>query len=303
MSDNDFIQLKHEIAKAYPGFEQNVTSAWASIVEELGRVTVDIAKLGPDYIPVIDNSSLNNISADQLKELKRKGSFVVRNVVPQSEAQAWRQGLLEFVHANPNAEGTPAENPQYFQIFYTKPQVQARAHPNVLATQTWCNNLYSSSSTMETVDLDAPLTYVDRFRMRQPGFAWSAHPPHMDGGSIERWLDPTFRSCFESILKGNWREYNPYSLKGRIGARTSSKGLPNQASIFRTFQGWMAISETAPNQGTLQVFPDVLLSTSYIMLRPFFTPTLSPSEDGYLNAENWKFGECFDEGDSNRDDY
>jgi hypothetical protein len=65
----------------------------------------------------------------------------------------------------------------------------------------------------------------------------------------------------------------------------------------------MAISETAPNQGTLQVFPDVLLSTSYIMLRPFFTPTLRPSEDGYLNAENWKFGECFDKGDSNRDDY
>jgi hypothetical protein len=112
----------------------------------------------------------------------------------------------------------------------------------------------------------------------------------MDGGSIERWQDPVFRSCFEHILKGDWRAHDAYSLKGRLGARTSMKGLPNQASIFRTFQGWLALSDTAPQEGTLKVFPDILLSTAYIILRPFFTCTVDPSDPNALDAENWKFG-------------
>ena len=49
-------------------------------------------------------------------------------------------------------------------------------------------------------------------------------------------------------------------------------------------------SETAPTQGTLYVYPDVLLSNAYIILRPFFSPTvLSNSKDIY-DANNWKFG-------------
>jgi hypothetical protein len=129
--------------------------------------------------------------------------------------------------------------------------------------------------------------------MRQPGFAWGAHPPHMDGGAIERWRDPRFRSCFESILNGDWKGYDSYSLKGRIGSVTSTPGQPNQASIFRTFQGWLAVSETAPNEGTLKVFPAVQLSTPYIILRPFFSCTVDPSDPNALDASNWKFGELF----------
>ena len=52
-------------------------------------------------------------------------------------------------------------------------------------------------------------------------------------------------------------------------------------------------SETAPNQGTLQVFPDVMLSNTYIILRPFFKPISDGlSEADLLKAENWKFGQC-----------
>lgn len=48
------------------------------------------------------------------------------------------------------------------------------------------------------------------------------------GGSIERWEDPTFRKCFEDILTGNWREHDPYALRGRLDARSSLYGRPNQ---------------------------------------------------------------------------
>lgn len=290
MTTDPFVQLKHDIASFYPDFERRATQAWNEVLEELSAVTTEIAKQGPSYVPIIEYDQLNSLSTETIAELKRKGTFVVRNVVPTPEASQWREDLQEWIRSNPNAEGTPADNPQYFQIFYTKPQVAARAHPNVLAVQTWCNHLYTHSSEAEPVDLDTPLTYVDRFRMRQPGFAWGAHPPHMDGGAIERWRDPKFRTAFEKVLQGDWRQHNPYHLKGRIGARTSTAGQPNQASIFRTFQGWLAVSDTGPGEGTLKVFPDILLSTAYIILRPFFTCTVDPSDPAALSPKNWKFG-------------
>lgn len=113
----------------------------------------------------------------------------------------------------------------------------------------------------------------------------------MDGGAIERWRDPVFRQAFEQVLKGDWRKHDPYHLKGRVGARTSTEGQPNQASIFRTFQGWLAVSDTGPGEGTLKVFPDILLSTAYIILRPFFSPTVGASDSDALDAKNWEFGE------------
>jgi hypothetical protein len=291
MTTDSFVHIKHDIASFYPDFESRATEAWHEVLSELAQTTSDISNEGPSYVPIIDFNSLGTLSSDDLARLKRRGTFVLRNVVPRDEASQWKEDLRDFVSKNPNAEGTPADNPQYFQIFYTKPQVAARAHSNILAAQTWCNQLYSHSSEAEPVDLSAPLTYVDRFRMRQPGFAWGAHPPHMDGGAIERWRDPTFRSAFEKILQGDWRSHNPYSLKGRVGARTSTEGQPNQASIFRTFQGWLAVSDTGPGEGTLKVFPDILLSSAYIMLRPFFSSTVEPDHPKALDAANWKFGE------------
>lgn len=291
MSSESLIQLKRDIASHYPDFEARATKAWSEVLDELATVSRDIAKEGPSYVPVIDYSELHSLPSAQLDQLKRRGTFVVRNVVPRGEAAGWRDELREWITSNPNAEGTPAENPQYFQIFYTKPQVRARAHANVLDVQTWCNKLYTHSSAAEPVDLETPLTYVDRFRMRQPGFAWGAHPPHMDGGAIERWRDPVFRQAFEQVLQGDWRKHNPYHLKGRIGAKTSTEGQPNQASIFRTFQGWLAVSDTGPGEGTLKVFPDILLSTAYIILRPFFSPKSAASGDDALAAGNWQFGE------------
>lgn len=120
----------------------------------------------------------------------------------------------------------------------------------------WLNNLYhlKSGNLIEGVDLSTPLTYADRFRIRHPGGDWNFHPPHVDGahfryidscqfemlifvylgGSIERWEDQNFRTCFEAILSGNWREHDPFDLEGRLNARSSMYGRPNQVSQSTT---------------------------------------------------------------------
>ena len=66
---------------------------------------------------------------------------------------------------------------------WTRPQLQARAHPNVLKASVWLNNLYrvKSGKTLDGVDLSVPLTYADRFRIRHPGGHWGYFPPHVDG--------------------------------------------------------------------------------------------------------------------------
>ena len=50
------------------------------------------------------------------------------------------------------------------------------------------------------------------------------------------------------------------------------------------------MSETAPTQGTLKVFPDVLLSNAYIILRPFFRLVASSDFQNPMDPRNWEYG-------------
>ncbi|KAF8813418.1 DUF1479-domain-containing protein [Phlegmacium glaucopus] len=300
-----FIDIKRSIASSYPDFETRATRVWHEIIEELDKVTRVIKEEGVNYIPQINFSSLSSIPQDEVEMIKRRGSVVIRDVVDDAQAAQWKDELKEFVKVNDDrgVEGIPYNDKQFFQLYWTKPQVQARSHPNLLAATVWLNNLYHtqvpeidnreknerSANTTKGVDLKIPLTYADRFRIRKPGIQWDFHPPHVDGGTIERWEDPAFRKCFEDIFSGNWRDHDPFALEGRLNARSSLYGRPSQSSVFRTFQGWLAMSETAPTQGTLRVYPDVLLSNAYIILRPFFTPTVPSDSKDIYDANNWKF--------------
>ncbi|KAF5379767.1 hypothetical protein D9615_005720 [Tricholomella constricta] len=286
-----FADLKREIAASYPNFQERITQAWGEIIAQLKEVTSTIAQAGPDYIPQVNFADLDKVGEEEMEKMKRRGSVVIRDVVPDAEAIRWKELLEEFIRVNPDVEGIPVDNKQFFQLYWTKSQVEARSHPNVLAASVWLNKLYRAKEGVSTegVDLSTPLTYADRFRIRRPGVAWDVHPPHIDGGSIERWEDASFRNCFSSILSGDWCSHDPYELDGRLNAMSSRYKRPNQSSVFRTFQGWLAMSETAPTQGTLKVFPDVHLSNAYIILRPFFRPTVSADSAGFLDASNWEF--------------
>ncbi|KAJ7036836.1 hypothetical protein C8F04DRAFT_1394077 [Mycena alexandri] len=287
-----FTELKRAIAATNPNFEQDLTKAWNEVLTELDKVTKVIAKEGSAYIPQVAFADLGKLNEAQIANIKRKGAVVIKDVVDDEQARAWKSSLEEFIKANPQSEGGfPEDNKQFFHLYWTKAQLQARAHPNMLAASTWLNSLYHTTTEqkLDGVDLATPLSYADRFRIRQPGVEWARHPPHIDGGGIERWEDGNFRACFADILSGKWSKHDPYALEPRLEARTSLYRRPNQSSVFRTFQGWLAISKTGPHQGTLKVFPDVLLSNAYIILRPFFRPLVPADSKGILDPKNWEF--------------
>jgi len=134
-------------------------------------------------------------------------------------------------------------------------------------------------------------------RIRQPGDAQFALGPHQDGGSVERWEEEGYGrgGVYNSVFRGDWeRGFDPFDAAPRVQAVTDLYGGLGACSMFRAFQGWLAISESGPRRGTLLVNPLVRETGAYALLRPFFAPRRGLNELGgdrekYLNEENWEF--------------
>ena len=117
--------------------------------------------------------------------------------------------------------GFPEDNIQVFEIYNSIGQTLARTHPRLLDTQKFLLSLWHTSSP-DQIRLDAPISYYDRLRIRQPGDAKFALGPHVDGGSVERWEDPGFRKVFGNILKGgpHWKNHDPFDATPRIDVKS-----------------------------------------------------------------------------------
>ena len=93
---------------------------------------------------------------------------------------------------------------------WSKPQLAARAHPRSLAIQKALLSIFTAGPSTPVALV--PITYADRARIRRPGDAKFALGPHMDGGSVERWEDPGYRSVYKKILEGDWEGYDAWQM-------------------------------------------------------------------------------------------
>lgn len=136
--------------------------------------------------------------------------------------------FILLFHDRHHCLGFPEDNIQVFELYNSKPQTQARNHPSLIATQSWLLSLWHKSDPSTDVDLNAPIAYFDRLRIRQPGDSKFALGPHIDGGSVERWEDPGFRACFKEIFAGGsrWKSHDPYDASPRIGAKQDLYDAP-----------------------------------------------------------------------------
>ena len=75
---------------------------------------------------------------------------------------------------------------------------------------------------------------------------------------------------YSKIFEGKWEEYDPYDAKHRVKANMDLYNGAGACSMLRFFQGWLSMSDTGPNEGSLHVCPMVRHSTAYTILRPFF---------------------------------
>jgi hypothetical protein len=173
-----------------------------------------------------------------------------------------------------------------FNVYHSPTQQAGRSHPNSLAVQRallkfWHDDSDSSNAFQE------PLSYADAFRIRTPkSDGVFTLPPHIDGGSLSRWADETYSSTYSAIFSGNPEEHDPYDLTVRKFAKPAL--FPGTASsVLRAFQGWTALTECGPKNGSLLLYPNLNVALAYMLLRPFFDPP--ENEEDIMDAEKWTF--------------
>ena len=280
------------------GHEDKLTASWSRLLKVLKRENDTVAKAGPSIIPEVRFSHLDQDLAASRDEIRKRGAAVIRGVIPEDEARYYKFEVEEYVRQNPHTRGFPAHDPQVLELYWSAPQLWARTHPNLLAAQAaLMTELWSVSDPEAPISLRLPLSYADRLRIRQPGDAHFALGPHQDGGSVERWEKEGYGAgggVYNDVFSGEWERYDPFEAAGRVGAVTNRYDGLGACSMFRMFQGWLAISRSGPEQGTLLVNPLLKESTSYALLRPFFRPAkelteLSGGLEEFLDEKNWYF--------------
>ncbi|KAG4277611.1 hypothetical protein FPRO04_07388 [Fusarium proliferatum] len=205
--------------KLLQGREDKIVQSWNKLLRELKRENEIVAKKGPGVVPQIELKDLERSSDALREEVKKRGVVVVRGVVPEGEARAYKAEVEEYVARNPSTRAFPPHDPQVYELYWSPPQLKARSHPNFLTVQ---HNLMSlwHTTTPTSISLSQPFSYADRLRIRQPGDASFALGPHIDGGSVERWEPEGYGAghVFDSILQGNWESYDPWDASGRVDA-------------------------------------------------------------------------------------
>lgn len=111
--------------------------------------------------------------------------------------------------------------------------------------------------------------------------------PHIDAGSLSRWVDPIYRDCYSAIWEGNPSLHDPYDLSKREDANQAFFDGAAHSRVLRAFQGWTSLTEAGPKEGSLLVYPNVKAVIAYVFLRPFFNP---PADDSkIMDPAAWTF--------------
>ena len=137
-----------------------------------------------------------------------------------------------------------AGKPQIFNVYWSRPQVMARQDARLAETRGFLDRLWKYEGVFNP---DLQCTYADRLRRRQPGDTTLGLSPHMDAGTVERWIDPGYQKVYEHIFAGDWRGYDPFDATHRLHTREIPS--PAVCSMFRTYQGWTALTRQGPEMG------------------------------------------------------
>ncbi|WP_175776238.1 DUF1479 domain-containing protein [Burkholderia anthina] len=234
---------------------------------------------GHDVIPVLQYADIANDTVDPgaLAAIRTHGAAVIRGVFEARQACDWNDEIGAYLDTNRFADRLQARaedryfgdlasgKPQIFGVYWTKPQVAARQSPALTQARVFLNRLWRHADGARThFDPGQVPAYADRIRRRPPGSTSLGLSPHVDGGSVERWLGANFRQVYRHVLAGRWRDYDPFDA----AFRPEVEEIPSPAvcSMFRTFQGWTALTPQGPGDGTLQLIP-VANAMAYVVLR------------------------------------
>jgi hypothetical protein len=271
-------QAKQALRAALPNYREVFAEVEEAIGIEAKRIAAQRDR-GEDVIPEIQFSDIaeQRVTAEQIALVKARGACVIRQVFPRTLVQSWDEDIADYVERNNldkrlenRAEDKyfgqlASSKPQIYGVYWSKPQALARQSESLTAARVFLNRLWRSESEGRVhFDPRNVPAYADRLRRRPPGSASLGLSAHCDGGSVERWIESNFRKVYRHVFAGNWRDYDPFDAAFRTDVEEIAS--PAVCSMFRTFQGWTALTPQGPGDGTLQLVP-IANSMVYILLR------------------------------------
>lgn len=243
---------------------------------------IEALKASGDAVwPVLTYTDIasGKVTDAQREQIKRRGCAVIKGHFPREQALGWDRSMLDYLDRNrfdeiykgpgDNFFGTlSASRPEIYPIYWSQAQMQARQSNEMAAVQSFLNRLWRfESEGKRWFDPDVSVIYPDRIRRRPPGTTSKGLGAHTDSGALERWLLPAYQQVFASVFKGDFSHYDPWDAAHRTEVEEYSVENTTKCSVFRTFQGWTALSEMIPDQGLLHVVP-IPEAMAWILLRP-----------------------------------
>lgn len=269
---------KRELRANLPDHRRAFSEMEAHVKREVEDIRARTARAQP-VIPEVEHAAIaaGQVPAGVAAEIRRRGAAVVRGVFPRAQVEQWNEELAGYITSNGYYEARvdpsmdqyfsvlKSGRPQIFGIYWSRPQVLARQSEGLARTRAFLNGLWKSREGAEIhFEPSRECSYADRIRRREPGDSTLGLSPHMDAGSVERWLDPAYRQVYRHVFSGNWRAYDPFD--GAWRTQTSEIPSPAVCSMFRTWQGWTALTPQGPNDGTLKLIP-IANGIAYMLLR------------------------------------
>ena len=262
----------------------DVQAVFNQLSERIAARVAEINALkarGEPVWPVIPFADIKNgtLSEAQREAVKRRGCAVIKGHFPREQALGWDRSMLEYLDRNHFDEvykgpgdsffGTlEASRPEIYPIYWSQAQMQARQSSEMAQVQSFLNRLWTfESEGKQWFDPDVSVIYPDRIRRRPPGTTSKGLGAHTDSGALERWLLPAYQQVFAAVFNGKPEEYDPWNAAHRTEVEEYTVDNTTKCSVFRTFQGWTALSDMLPGQGLLHVVP-IPEAMAYVLLRP-----------------------------------
>lgn len=325
-----FAKLKKKIVSANA---DAIAASWNRLLRELKREIDLISTLTPaEIIPSIDFEDVGKPSSAKRRDgfssrLRHRGVGIIRSVIPEETASAWKRDLDDYLWANPQTQtstpGCDSDKRQVYGLFWSPAQVQARAHPNVLAAQRFALSHWrlpgpgSSSSASVPVPLvsgTSPVAYADRVVVplhdpwTRPAAGVCCSTAKVDNGSVERWEPDGYGRArtFSYIFEGWWEGHDPWDASARLLASPDLYGGADRCSAFRMFQGWLSlggsrcadidlerdfydqVKQGRKSSAGVAVVPLLKYATAYFLLRPFFSPRTAMYNETLMSTAKWE---------------
>ena len=264
--------LSSDHKKNFINIEKNITIE----VEEIEQCVANNKEVIPelDYHQLVSNAVDKNL----VNLIKKRGCVIIRNVFDKKQIEFWNDELVKYIEHNNYYEDQKEKagldqyfsdlksgKPQIFGLYWSKPQIEIRQSEKMAKIKSWLNHLWTFDfGEKQIFNPNLDLVYADRVRRREPGDSTLGLSPHCDAGSVERWIDDAFQKIYYPIFSDKFQSYNPFNAN----YRTETKEIPSPAvsHVFRTFQGWTALTQQGPKDGTLKLIPSSK-SIAYVLTR------------------------------------